>query len=95
MEKTEQTDKPVKQGFWNWIGKIFSNNRDLDSTGLLVIIGGGAILHQVFCFVDSTYAATVAATENGQLYSHAINSMVLYFFMKGKSGDTITEKDTK
>ena len=93
MAETTQTNEPVKQGFWSWLGKIFSNNRDLDSTGLLIIIGGGAILHQVFCFVSSTYAGTAAATENGELYSHAINSMVLYFFMKGKNGES--NKETK
>ena len=34
--------KPIKKGFWNWIHQVFNNNKDLDSTGLLLIVGGGA-----------------------------------------------------
>ena len=85
--KEAKQEKPPKKGFWHWIHQVFQNNRDLDSTGLLIIVGGGAILNQLLCAFVTGYAATPIAQEITKLYDSAITAMVLYFFMKGKSAD--------
>ena len=78
--------KPIKKGFWNWIHQVFNNNKDLDSTGLLLIVGGGAILNQVLGFISPSYAATAPALAATEMYDKAVMAMVFYFFMKGNKG---------
>ena len=83
----EQPIKPVKRGFWSWIHQVYQNNRDLDSSNLILFIGGGTILNQIFCFLKPEYAKTAAAVEITRLYATAIVMMVMYFFKKGGDGN--------
>ena len=98
MSETTQNGKPDKKGFWHWIHQVFQNNKDLDSTGLLIIIGGGAIINQFLCAFVPEYDTSNASKEITRMYETALVATVMYFFGKGKQevGDVSSkEKDTK
>ena len=97
MTETTQNDKPIKKGFWHWIHQVFKNNKDLDSTGLLVIIGGGSIVNQFLCAFVPEYDTSDAAKEITRMYETALVATVMYFFGKGKQepGDVLSKEMEK
>lgn len=81
--------KPVFSGMWSFIYSIFQNNKDIDSTLLLITFTSSFCWFIHICAHNTVFATTGMSKDILDMYFLSFPLLIAYFFKKdGENGVT-------